>query len=66
MRDFLTLPMKTCLDAATDMGQTNNNGAPQADGSLKQEPLMSVDHVASSIVYMASLPLHVSVLSHTM
>lgn len=53
-------------DAATDMGQQNNNGATQADGSVKHEPLMSVDHVASSIVYMASLPLDVSVLNHTM
>lgn len=55
-----------CTDAATEMGQRNNNGALQADGSIQHEPLMSVDHVGSSIAYMASLPLHVSVLSHTM
>lgn len=53
-------------NAATDMGSKSNNGAPQADGTIKVEPLFDVQHVATSVAYMASLPLGVSVLNHTM
>lgn len=41
-------------------------GVPQADGSIKAEPVFDVQHVATSIVYMANLPLNVNVLNHTM
>ena len=33
------------------------DGVPQADGSIKAEPLMHLDHVASAVVSMANLPL---------
>ncbi|HEY3741126.1 MAG TPA: SDR family oxidoreductase [Bryobacteraceae bacterium] len=36
-------------------------GMPQADGSIRAEPRMSVDHVADAVVYMASLPLEANV-----
>jgi NAD(P)-dependent dehydrogenase (short-subunit alcohol dehydrogenase family) len=36
-------------------------GATQADGSIAAEPTMDLDHVARSIVHMASLPLDVNV-----
>jgi len=56
-------------NAATDMVTALNKaggpGAPQADGSIKVEATFDVEHVASSIVYIASLPLDVSVLNHT-
>jgi len=37
------------------------DGVPQADGSIKPEPLMDVAHVGSTIRYMASLPLDANV-----
>lgn len=40
-------------------------GALQADGSRKVEPRMDVAHVASAVLYMASLPLDANVLSMT-
>ena len=36
-------------------------GVPQADGSLKPEPRMDVQHVADAVVYMANLPLSANV-----
>ena len=36
-------------------------GVPQANGSVAVEPLMDVAHVASAVVYMASLPLEANV-----
>ena len=41
------------------------DGVPQADGSLRAEPTMSVDDVARAVVYMASLPLDANVLTMT-
>jgi NADP-dependent 3-hydroxy acid dehydrogenase YdfG len=37
------------------------NGVPQADGQIRPEPLMDVEHVAQAIVFMASLPLESNV-----
>ena len=37
------------------------SGVPQADGSIRPEPLMDVEHVAQAIVFMASLPLESNV-----
>jgi hypothetical protein len=34
---------------------------PQANGSVAVEPLMDVAHVASSVLFMASLPLDANV-----
>jgi NAD(P)-dependent dehydrogenase (short-subunit alcohol dehydrogenase family) len=48
-------------NAATEMAARMAKGVPQADGSTRVEPLMDVGHVASAVVYMASLPLDASV-----
>jgi len=48
-------------NAATDMTERMKEGVPQADGSVAVEPRMDVRHVASSVVYMASLPLEANV-----
>ena len=36
-------------------------GVPQADGSIKVEPLMDVNHVANAVLHMANLPLETNV-----
>jgi NADP-dependent 3-hydroxy acid dehydrogenase YdfG len=36
-------------------------GVPQADGQIKIEPVMDVDHVAEAVLTMARLPLDVNV-----
>jgi NAD(P)-dependent dehydrogenase (short-subunit alcohol dehydrogenase family) len=36
-------------------------GIPQADGTIRQEPTIDVDHVARAVVYMATLPLEANV-----
>lgn len=48
-------------NAATDMASRMAKGVPQADGRIEPEPLMDVQHVANTIVYMASLPLEANV-----
>ena len=48
-------------NAATEMAARMAKGVPQADGSNRVEPLMDVRHVASAVVYMASLPLDANV-----
>jgi NAD(P)-dependent dehydrogenase (short-subunit alcohol dehydrogenase family) len=53
-------------NAATEMTERMVKGVPQADGSLKIEPRMDVQHVAQAIVYMASLPLESNVLFMTL
>jgi NADP-dependent 3-hydroxy acid dehydrogenase YdfG len=40
-------------------------GVPQADGTIRQEPTIDVEHVAQAVVYMASLPLDANVQSMT-
>jgi NAD(P)-dependent dehydrogenase (short-subunit alcohol dehydrogenase family) len=50
-------------NAATDLIKSileDGAGATQADGSIAAEPTMDLDHVASAIVHMASLPLNVN------
>jgi NADP-dependent 3-hydroxy acid dehydrogenase YdfG len=37
------------------------SGVPQADGSIKAEPLMDVAHVGETILYMANMPLDANV-----
>jgi NAD(P)-dependent dehydrogenase (short-subunit alcohol dehydrogenase family) len=44
-------------NAATEMASRMANGVPQADGEVRPEPLMDVEHVAQAIVFMAGLPL---------
>lgn len=48
-------------NADTPMAQKMKAGVPQADLSIKVEPVMDVAHVASAVVYMASLPLQANV-----
>ncbi len=48
-------------NAATEMAARMAKGVPQANGSVAVEPLMDVDHVASAVLYMASLPLDANV-----
>jgi len=48
-------------NALTDLAARMAKGVKQADGSVKPEPLMDVQHVASAVVYMASLPLDANV-----
>jgi len=44
-------------NAATDMTQQMQAGVLQANGSTMVEPTMDVEHVAQTVVHMASLPL---------
>jgi NAD(P)-dependent dehydrogenase (short-subunit alcohol dehydrogenase family) len=48
-------------NAATEMAARMAKGVPQANGQIAVEPLMDVQHVASAVVYMASLPLDANV-----
>jgi NAD(P)-dependent dehydrogenase (short-subunit alcohol dehydrogenase family) len=48
-------------NALTDLTARMRQGVPQADGSLKAEPVMDVGHVASAVLHMASLPLDANV-----
>jgi len=48
-------------NAATDLTARMAKGVPQANGTVMVEPLFDPDHVASAVVYMASLPLDANV-----
>ncbi len=48
-------------NAATELAAKMATGVPQANGQIAIEPLMDVAHVASAVVYMASLPLDANV-----
>ncbi len=52
-------------NAATDLAARMAKGVPQANGDIAVEPLMDVDIVGQSVLYMANLPLEVNVLFHT-
>ena len=43
-------------NAKTDLAARMASGVPQANGQIAVEPLMDVAHVASAVLYMASLP----------
>ncbi|MCU0828056.1 MAG: SDR family oxidoreductase [Tabrizicola sp.] len=47
-------------NALTDMAARFTKGVPQADGQIRVEPVMDVDHVARMVLHMASLPLEVN------
>ena len=49
-------------NAETPLASRMKDGVPQADGSVRPEPLMDVENVANAVVYMASLPLDANVL----
>jgi len=48
-------------NALTEMAHAMTQGVPQADGSIKVEPVMDATHVASSVLHMAELPLSANV-----
>ena len=48
-------------NALTDLAKDMTQGVPQADGSIKVEPVMDVRDVARSVLHMASLPLDANV-----
>jgi len=52
-------------NAGTEMAAPMARGIKQANGEVKPEPLMDVEHVGQSILYMANLPLSANVLFHT-
>jgi NAD(P)-dependent dehydrogenase (short-subunit alcohol dehydrogenase family) len=48
-------------NAETPLTERMKKGVPQAHGAIAVEPTMDVEHVASAVVYMASLPLDANV-----
>lgn len=48
-------------NAASDMTAKMSGGVPQADLSIKPEPVMDVQHVADSVLHMSNLPLSANV-----
>jgi NAD(P)-dependent dehydrogenase (short-subunit alcohol dehydrogenase family) len=48
-------------NAETPLASRMAKGVPQANGTVAPEPLMHVSHVASAVLYMASLPLDANV-----
>jgi len=48
-------------NALTEMAQRMTEGVPQADGSVRVEPVMDVNHVANMVLHMANLPLEANV-----
>jgi NAD(P)-dependent dehydrogenase (short-subunit alcohol dehydrogenase family) len=53
-------------NAATELSAPMAAGIRQADGSVRQEPVMDVSHVADAVLYMANLPLDANVLFMTL
>lgn len=49
-------------NAASDMTTQISQGVPQADGSIKGEPTINVQHIGDAVVHMANLPLDANVL----
>ena len=50
-------------NAATPMTERMATGVPQANGDIKEEPLMNVDHVGDAVLQMADLPLDANILN---
>ncbi|MBL9058840.1 MAG: SDR family oxidoreductase [Mangrovicoccus sp.] len=48
-------------NALTEMSARQTTGVPQADGSIRIEPMMDVSSVARSVLHMASLPAEANV-----
>jgi NAD(P)-dependent dehydrogenase (short-subunit alcohol dehydrogenase family) len=49
-------------NARTEMAERMAKGVPQADGSIKPEPLMDVAHVGQAVLHMANFPIETNVL----
>ena len=52
-------------NARTEMAERMAKGVPQADGTIKPEPLMDVAHVGQAVLHMASFPIETNVLFMT-
>ncbi|MDP3135307.1 MAG: SDR family oxidoreductase [Burkholderiaceae bacterium] len=52
-------------NAVTELAAGMAKGVPQANGTIAAEPMMDVDIVAKSVLYMANLPPQANVLFHT-
>lgn len=52
-------------NAVTDLAARMAKGVPQANGEIRPEPMMDVNIVGQSVLYMANLPLEANVLFHT-
>ena len=52
-------------NAGTEFAARMGQGIIQANGEMAREPLMDVDIVGQSVLYMANLPLEANVLFHT-
>lgn len=52
-------------NAHTEMTEPMRAGVPQADGTVRPEPVMNVQHVADALLHMARLPLEANVLFMT-
>lgn len=48
-------------NARTDLAARIAHGVPQADGTIRPEPMMELAHVTDAVVHMASLPAHVNI-----
>jgi len=48
-------------NANTPLAARMANGVPQANGDIRPEPLMDVDHVGAAVLHMANLPLETNV-----
>jgi NAD(P)-dependent dehydrogenase (short-subunit alcohol dehydrogenase family) len=48
-------------NARTEMAERMAKGVPQADGEIRVEPLMDVNHVGAAVLHMANLPLETNV-----
>lgn len=52
-------------NAATEMTERMKEGVPQANGTMRIEPRMDVQHVADAVLHMANLPLDANILTMT-
>ena len=60
-KDDITASQIDIGNASTDLAARMAQGVPQADGSIRPEPLMDVEHVGNAVLQMANLPLDVNV-----
>ncbi len=48
-------------NALTGLAEVFTKGVPQADGSIKPEPVMDVAHIGEAVLHMANLPLDANI-----
>ena len=60
-KDDITASQIDIGNASTDLAARMAQGVPQADGSIRPEPLMDVEHVGNAVLHMANLPLDANV-----